>query len=375
MSTERVDEQAIYRVLEEMERRCAHKGQPPPSTPTRLHPWAQGEGSPPTQKARIASHPPLRARISPSSLPPSHSSCLPPFSDTSQEGMATCLGEAREEGRYLGREVDGVGEGSPFQARGESRYSPAAEEERRNAPTGREGEGRILPARGEAERRYSPADEEERRCVRKEERYVRQEGERRHALSREEEERRYAREEGERYASPSKERFVEGHSPAPLTEREGGRAISLPPDERAAFEAQLEAMGRRHEAAIAAVRQKAFREARQVHAHHEIAICQVRREMEEEIAKEVEGRRVEQQRADALRAELAEVKGRLGRLEADVKGTGVEDLRREYASEVASMAKSHRVELAARERAAQAMLEREGASRERAIATLEVCWW
>ena len=45
--------------------------------------------------------------------------------------------------------------------------------------------------------------------------------------------------------------------------------------ERRDFDQQAESMRRQHEQALALMRQKAFREARQIEAHHEHALAQV----------------------------------------------------------------------------------------------------
>jgi len=76
--------------------------------------------------------------------------------------------------------------------------------------------------------------------------------------------------------------------------------------ERRDFDQQAESMRRQHEQSLTLLRQKAFREARQIEAHHEHAMAQLRRQCEQQLAATAEARRAEQWRADALRTELNE---------------------------------------------------------------------
>ncbi|KOO22779.1 muscular protein 20 [Chrysochromulina tobinii] len=152
-------------------------------------------------------------------------------------------------------------------------------------------------------------------------------------------------------------------------------------------------MRRRQEQALTALRQKSFRDARQAQAQHEYAIAQLRRQSEEQLGAAAEARRAEAKRVDGLAQKLGEVQARLRRLEAqqplavvggssarwsgesvDVKGASAGDvpgLEGELAAELRAMAHSHRIELGAKEKAAAAVLEREVAHRERALASLE----
>jgi hypothetical protein len=152
-------------------------------------------------------------------------------------------------------------------------------------------------------------------------------------------------------------------------------------------------MRRRQEQALTALRQKSFRDARQAQAQHEYAIAQLRRQSEEQLGAAAEARRAEAKRADGLAQKLGEVQARLRRLEAqqplavvggssarwsgesvNVNGASAGDvpgLEGELAAELRAMAHSHRIELGAKEKAAAAVLEREVAHRERALASLE----
>ena len=71
-------------------------------------------------------------------------------------------------------------------------------------------------------------------------------------------------------------------------------------------EHHLDAMRRRHEEALSALRQKTFRDARQAQAHHEYALAQVRRQGEEQLGAASDAKRAEARRADGLASKLAE---------------------------------------------------------------------
>jgi len=180
---------------------------------------------------------------------------------------------------------------------------------------------------------------------------------------------------------------------ASLTLFEPGAALSGGYWSAQRHEQSLEVMRRRQEQALTALRQKSFRDARQAQAQHEYAIAQLRRQSEEQLGAAAEARRAEAKRADGLAQKLGEVQARLRRLEAqqplavvggssarwsgesvDVKGASAGDvpgLEGELAAELRAMAHSHRIELGAKEKAAAAVLEREVAHRERALASLE----
>ena len=139
----------------------------------------------------------------------------------------------------------------------------------------------------------------------------------------------------------------------------------------ASFETQVEGMRKRHEQALSTLRQKALREARQAQAHHEVGMAQLRRQCEAQLATVAEAHRAEEQRVEALRVELTEANAKLRRMEQPATSLSVEELQHEYAAEISAMARSHKAELAARERATQALLERESAGRERTLAEME----
>jgi len=180
---------------------------------------------------------------------------------------------------------------------------------------------------------------------------------------------------------------------ASLTLFEPGAALSGGYWSAQRHEQSLEVMRRRQEQALTALRQKSFRDARQAQAQHEYAIAQLRRQSEEQLGAAAEARRAEAKRADGLAQKLGEVQARLRRLEAqqplavvggssarwsgesvNVNGASAGDvpgLEGELAAELRAMAHSHRIELGAKEKAAAAVLEREVAHRERALASLE----
>ena len=156
-------------------------------------------------------------------------------------------------------------------------------------------------------------------------------------------------------------------------------------------ERALEAQRRRHEQALSALRETAARDARQAEAHAEFALTQLRRQTDEQLASAAEARRAEASKADALALQLRDAQARLARAErlapasvastasaasgegsASGGGAGAgAAIEAQMAEELSAMARSHRLELAAKERAAAAVLEREVAARERAIRELE----
>jgi hypothetical protein len=110
-----------------------------------------------------------------------------------------------------------------------------------------------------------------------------------------------------------------------------------------ARDVQLEAMRRRHEQALSAMRQKAFRDGRQAQAHHEYATAQLQRQADAQLEAANEAKRAETRRADALAVHLAEMAARLKGLEAGVGPRAAQEAER---AERAAMAD----EMAARNR-------------------------
>ena len=284
MSSDKVDEEAIYRVLSEMEVRCANKGAADSgagATPTRELP-SPARLPPPQQhypEAAAAARSPVGA------APPLPSSRTPAAADRRPHSPAeeACVSVSLSHLTTAARSPSAppIG-GSPTSAldaavgrRGASRSAAATP-----APT-------PMTPMSDANGVPSPSD----------------------ALS------PYEREGGRLSDGPSR-----------LQEWQSRRVEGDLASERATFDAQIESMRRRHEQSLAAIRQKSYREARQAQAHHDVAMAQLRRQAESQVAAAAEARRVEQQRAEALRAELAEAKHKLSRTEGAATSLSVEDL-------------------------------------------------